>query len=95
MCGGPGGLWKVAGSYLFTVEREGFAGGPFHSVNQSESLHYVQPLMAEGCGGGERVTDAEQKKKKIGSCLCVFVSISLLRATCFECKDTFVHPHFP
>lgn len=70
----------MAGSYLFSATREGFAGGPFHEVNQSESLHYVQPLMAEG-SERERVTDTERDRKWLYNqfklCLC-FLPQSIL-----------------
>lgn len=75
MCGGLESLRKIAGSYLFSATHEGFAGGPFHEVNQFESLHYVQPLMAERSEGGR---ESDRRKKK-GSGLtinssCAFVS---------------------
>lgn len=50
----------MTGSYLFAAMHVGFAGGPFYSVNQSESLHFVQPLMTEGLGLGE--SDRHRKR---------------------------------
>lgn len=53
----------MVGSYLISAMDEVLAGGSFYRVNHSESLHYVQPLMAEGSRVGE--SDRQRKRDEV------------------------------
>lgn len=64
-------------SYLFVAMCVGFAGGPFYSVNQSESLHFVQPLMTEGLGLGESDRHKQIRSGFTTISSCTFVSLFL------------------